>query len=145
MGDRNVLVQCCRCKHKHTEHDRVPKPDPKCAGLENMVCPRCGARSYYDVTPFIAWCWASGLIEIGETCPDRAIKFAHGPKGHLESIISALARHGYGANARKLLVPGIPEAENQRAAGDVLKAFVAMAAKSRSAKKYGVVFSFQEV
>ena len=144
MSDQNRPVQCCRCKNKHMESDRVPKPDAKCSFLSNMVCPRCGANAYYDLHPMIAWCFASGEIELGESCPDGAIKFAHGPKSFLKSVISAVARHGYGANAGKLLVPGIPEAESQRAAGNALKAFVDWAAKGRYAKKYGVVFSFQE-
>jgi hypothetical protein len=127
------------------ESERVPKPDLKCRGLSNLVCPCCGARSYYNMKPLVAWCWASGLIEIGETVPEGAIKFAHGPKSNLETLISALARHGKGASEGKLIVPGIPEAADQQAAGDALQAFIDWAGKGRNAKKLGVVFSSQKV
>lgn len=145
MSYKDIPVQCCRCKNKHMESARVRKPDPKCRGLSNMVCPRCGAKSYYDRTPMIAWCWASGLIEIGETVPEGAIKFAHGPKADLKCVLEAVARHGKGASEGKLIVPGIPEAESQQAAGDALQAFMDWARKGRFVQKHGVVFSSKEV
>lgn len=145
MSCKDISVECCRCKFKHKESERVPKPDLKFRGLSNLVCPRCGAHSYYDLQPTVAWCWASGLIEIGETVPDGAIKFAHGPKSNLKCVLEAVARHGKGASAGKLIVPGIPEAESQQAAADALQAFMDWAGKGSFVKKNGVVFSSKEV
>jgi hypothetical protein len=43
-----------------------------------------------------------------------------------------------------LIVPGIPEAENQKAAAEALQKFVDWAGDGRFVKKHGVTFSFQE-
>ncbi len=92
------------------------------------------------MTPMVAYCWASGLIEFGESVPDGAIPVAHGPKADLKYEIQVMARHGKGESSGKLIVPGIPEADDQRAAGDALERFLVRGSKSRTAKKYGVVF-----
>lgn len=144
MAYKDIPVQCTRCKYKHMKSERVGVPDRKIPGMENLVCPRCGARPFFDLSPMVAWCLASGLIETGETVPDGAIKFAHGPKANLKVVIEAVARHGYGASAGRLLVPGIPEAENQKSAADALQHFVDWAGAGRFAKKHGVTFSFEE-
>jgi hypothetical protein len=141
MEEHDIPVRCCRCKHKHNESERIGKPHRTDSAITEMTCPRCGARSYFDMTPLVAYCWASGLIEFGETVPEGAIKIAHGPKADLKYEIEAAARHGKGASDGKLLVPGIPEAGDQRAAGDALASFIAWGSKRRSAKKYGVVFT----
>lgn len=40
--------QCCRCKNKHTEADRVDvKTGP---GAWSSRCPRCNGESYFDLT-----------------------------------------------------------------------------------------------
>lgn len=49
--DRTPLVECARCKHQHHESERIPKPNPKHRNLSDLVCPRCGARAYYDLKP----------------------------------------------------------------------------------------------
>ena len=80
-----------------------------------------------------AFCFPSGLIEFGHSVPRGAIVIARGPERDLRDYISAKARHGYlsssiGGRRRavpgseQLLVPGIPEADNQ---------VVAMAALAR--------------
>lgn len=143
MVEHDIPVQCCRCKNKHNESERVSKPDTKHRYLSHKVCPRCGARSYYDLRPMVAFCWASGLIEFGEVVPEGAIKIAHGPKANLKAAVEVLARHGYGASEGKLLVPGIPKATNQRAAGDALAGFLSNATKRR--RRDGVVFTLCEV
>lgn len=137
----DIPVQCTRCKHKHNESERVGKPDTKHRYMTHMVCPRCGCKSYYNLIPSVAYCWAGGLIEIGTTVPDGAIEIARGPKCDLELEIETVARHGMRTSAGKLLVPGIPEAADQAAAGDALAAFLTWAGKSRTAKKRGVVFA----
>ena len=42
-----LQIKCCRCKHVHTEEDRVNSPDRQYANMVNKVCPRCGARPYF--------------------------------------------------------------------------------------------------
>ena len=146
MSFNNTPVKCCRCRHQHTTGQRVDVPSKKFLGLDatDSTCPRCGGKSYYDCTPQVAWCWASGLIEIGDAMPPDApdgggaIPIATGPKYALKGRISAVARHGIGASAGKLLVPGVPEAEGMRAKGDALSAFLAWCNKSKP--RDGVVF-----
>lgn len=146
--DTNRHVQCCRCRHKHTESERAKKPHPTISCASQMVCPRCACTSYYDITPWFAWCWASGLIEMGPTRPANepdgsgAIVFATGGKAHLESVVSVLARHGYDGT---LLVPGIPESEltGQQPLEALIK-FVDWAANGNGRRsRHGVVFSHQ--
>lgn len=144
MEEHDIPVQCCRCKHRHKESQRIGKPHKTDPAITEMTCPRCGARSYYDRSPLVAWCWASGLIEFGEAVPAGAIKIAHGPKAYLKGEIEVRARHGRGESAGKLLVPGIPEASDQQAAGYALQSFLDWGSKSRTAKKNGVVFTSKE-
>lgn len=143
MDDNDIPVQCTRCKNKHMESARVRKYDQK-NGMTLLVCPRCSCKSYYNLDPMVAYVWASGLIEIGKEIPEGAIKIAHGPQSSLKAQLNTVARHGYGDSAGKLLLPGIPEAPDQEKAGDALEAFIAWAAKSRTAKKWGVVFTTKE-
>lgn len=141
MQENDILVRCCRCNNRHNESERILKPRRDEQSIRESTCPRCGARSYFDLRPMVAYCWASGLIEFGESVPDDAIKIAHGPKADLKCCVEVLARQGKGSSAGKLLVPGIPEASDQRAAGDALAAFIDWASKSRLARKNGVVFT----
>lgn len=126
-------VKCCRCRHVHQESDRVEKAPSKAkAGalvMTQLVCPKCGANAFYELREQIAWCWASGLIEIGDEMPKDsstggAIEIARGPKYALRPLIAVVARHGKGESAGQFLVPGVPEAEGQNAKGDALAAFL---------------------
>lgn len=130
----DIPVECCRCRNVHMVSERVSAPDFKFRGLSSLVCPRCGARSYYDLRPEVAWCFASGQIEFGEveTVPDGAIVIATGPKSSLRSVVRALARESRTSSA--LFVPGVPEAADQTAAADALGAWLAWAAKGRGGK-----------
>lgn len=65
-----------------------------------------------------AYCWASGVIEFGAKVPAGAIEIARGKERLLQKEIGATARLAY--DNETLLVPGIPEATDQRAAGDAL-------------------------
>ncbi len=152
MANRsNLAVQCCRCRNKHTEADREPRPHRSISCVSELVCPRCGCTSYYDITPWYAWCWASGLIEMGPTKPGDspdgagAIVIARGGKAHLEAVMQAVARHGQGASEGKLLVPGVPEADLiGRDPVDVLREFVDWCAQSNGRRhRHGVVFGTQ--
>jgi hypothetical protein len=75
----------------------------------------------------IAFAWASGLIEFGETLPDGALPIAvavdDAQARKMRDSIEILARHGKGVSKGKLLVPGIPEASNQQAAMKALTRF----------------------
>jgi len=94
-----------------------------------------------------AWCWASGLIEMGPTAPSTkrdgggAIVIASGPMRALQEAIGLRARHGQGKSAGKYLVPGVPEATDQTAGADALSAWLNWCGQ-RNGKRdsYGVVF-----
>jgi hypothetical protein len=74
-----------------------------------------------------AYCYASGLIGFDKRIPKGALVIARGPEKELREFIEVKARHGYktrNVNGRPtkirgsdmLLVPGVPEADNQHAA-----------------------------
>lgn len=140
----DILVECCRCRNVHMESERVSVPDFKFRGLSSLVCPRCSARSYYDLRPEVAYCFASGQIEFGDigTAPAGSIAIATGPKSHLRSVVGALARNSRSSSA--LLVPGVPEAIDQTAAGDALAAWLSWAALGNGKKgRHGVLFNVE--
>lgn len=145
MSALNTSVKCCRCRNLHTAADRVDVPSKKFANATESACPKCSARSFYDMTPQVAWCWASGLIEIGDSMPPSssdgggAIQIATGPKYALKGYIEHEARHGYGASEGKLLVPGVPEADGMKAKGDALEQWLDWINKRRP--RDGVLFS----
>ncbi|TAN12925.1 MAG: hypothetical protein EPN34_03110 [Burkholderiaceae bacterium] len=144
---KNLQIKCTRCRHAHTEADRIERPRPRRSTSElqvyDRVCPRCGCKNYYDCTPQVAWCWSSGLIEIGDAMPadssdgGGAIEIASGPKYALDAEIGVLARHAY--QTGKLLVPGVPEADTPRAKGDALARWLAWCGKRKS--RDGVVWA----
>lgn len=74
----------------------------------------------------VAWCWASGVIEIGPQAPapgaqgDECTVIAHGPTEQLERALRLLANPGLGACRKKLLVPGMAEAGTQQKARTAL-------------------------
>lgn len=68
-----------------------------------------------------AFAWSSGRIEFGQRVPKGALPIASGKAKKVRSIITATARHAY--DGKTLLVPGVPEAENEDAALDALIAF----------------------
>lgn len=117
MSAADIPVKCTRCRHACMESDWLKKPWKGHADCFEHVCPRCGCKSYYDCSPQVAWCWATGLIEIGDTLPADGpdgggpIEIARGPKYALKGRLGAVARHGKGGSAGKLLVPGVPEAK----------------------------------
>lgn len=148
MSRSDIPVKCTRCRHACMLSDWPDMPSKKFGGCTESVCPSCGCKSYYDQTPQVAWCWASGLIEIGDAMPPEdaegggAILIASGPKSTLEGKLSVLARHGQGASRGKLLVPGVPEAEDEVAAADALAEWLAWCGKRKS--KAGVVFASEK-
>lgn len=145
MSRANIPVKCTRCRHSCMESEWVDMPSKRYGGCTEATCPRCGCKSYYDCSPQVAWCWASGLIEIGDALPPSspdgggAIEIARGPKFALKGQIGVVARRGYGAGAGQLLVPGVPEAEGQQAKGDALAQWLGWCGKRKS--RDGVTFS----
>lgn len=117
MSAIDIPVKCTRCRHACMESDWIDVPSKRYGGCTEKTCPRCGCKSHYDCRPQVAWCWATGLIEIGDALPaddpdgGGAIEIACGPKYALKGAIGVVARHGRGAGAGQLLVPGVPEAE----------------------------------
>jgi len=143
MTRANIPVKCTRCRHCCMESEWLYVRTKRYGGCREKTCPRCGCRSYYDCTPQVAWCWPSGLIEIGDAMPadnadgSGAIEVARGPKYALKGQLSAVARHAYSLG--QLLVPGVPEAETQEAKADALGAWLDWCGKPKS--RDGVTFS----
>ena len=144
----DIPVKCTRCRNQHRESERVLRPRPRrsASGIQmsDTVCPCCGSKVFYSMRPQVAWCWPSGLIEVGDAMPDDeadgsgAIQIASGPEAFLTARLSVLARHGQGASARELLVPGVPEADGQTAKVDALCIWLAWCGKRKP--RDGVVF-----
>ncbi|EIX0306246.1 host nuclease inhibitor protein [Salmonella enterica] len=67
-----------------------------------------------------AYCWASGLIEFGNTLPEGALPIVTGSEKQVRDVVTVLARHAYNGD---LLVPGIPEAASQDEAREALVRF----------------------
>lgn len=67
---------------------------------------------------FRAWCFSDGVIFYGHETPSGAIELLHGGEAGVRKRLSVLARHGYVDGV--LLVPGVPEAEDQSEAAKAL-------------------------
>lgn len=110
----------------------------------------CSAETFNKLKPQVAWCWASGLIEIGDQMPadgpsgEGAIFIAKGPNVELSRQLAHVARPGQGKSAGLLLVPGVPEAEDQQAKADALAAWLDWCGRRRIDAN-SVVFSRAEV
>ena len=143
MSIPDIPVKCTRCRFACMEStwlDKLKKTSGSISMTEK-VCPKCGCKSYYDMHPQVAWCWASGLIEIGDAVPAGGIKIAECPKSELRAVIEGVARHGKGGACLNRLVPGIPEAESEEAEADALEAWLDWCAKGNGKKhRKGVVF-----
>lgn len=141
----DILVKCTRCRNRHMESARILKNRNGSEVVSDLCCPRCGCTTFFDFRPQVAWCWASGLIEIGDKRPaigsdgGGSIEIAHGPKSPLAAVLGVVARHGQGSSVGKLLVPGVPEAEDQKAKGAALAAWLYWCGKRKS--REGVVFA----
>ncbi|EDY5732279.1 host nuclease inhibitor protein [Salmonella enterica] len=67
-----------------------------------------------------AYCWASGLIEFGNTLPEGVLPIVTGSEKRVRDVVEVLARHAYNGD---LLVPGIPEAASQDEGREALVGF----------------------
>ncbi|SCM75413.1 Host nuclease inhibitor protein [uncultured Pleomorphomonas sp.] len=68
-----------------------------------------------------AYCWRTGKIEFGRSTPNGALEIADAPGRELRRHVSASARHAY--DGETLLVPGVPEAATDLAAGEAVGRF----------------------
>lgn len=81
-----------------------------------------------------AYCYASGLIQLGNRTPPGAIQIASGREADLRRVLDVLARRGKGESAGCLLVPGVPEAQESEgdvAKGDALAAWLTWCGQQR--------------
>ncbi|HEM6672529.1 TPA: host nuclease inhibitor protein [Citrobacter koseri] len=69
----------------------------------------------------IAYAWASGLIELGPELPDGALPIITGEENRIRDLINIWARHS--RTGEQLLVPGVPEAQNQHEGCNALMTF----------------------
>lgn len=118
----------------------------KGAGHSESVCPRCKCRSYYDLRPQVAWCFASGQIEFGDegAVPNGGIVIARGEKSSLKGVVAVLARQSRGLPSA-LIVPGVPEASDQKAASNALAIWLKWCTKGNGQKgRHGVVFETEK-
>lgn len=87
----------------------------------------------------MSFAWAAGLIEFGDTLPDGALPIAVAADEQqarkMKESVEVLARHGKGASKGKLLVPGIPEAANQREAMKALQRFAKLVQADMTGQK----------
>lgn len=66
----------------------------------------------------IAYCWSTGRIDFGYELPEGAIAIAEGDEATVRDEIEVTARLAY--DNKTLLVPGVPEAPDQRAGLEAL-------------------------
>ncbi|EKN3979055.1 host nuclease inhibitor protein [Yersinia enterocolitica] len=78
----------------------------------------------------IAYAWASGLIEFGKTLPNGALPVIKGLENEVRESIEVNARHS--RINEQLLVPGVPEANNQSEGYDALIYFTERVFKTYS-------------
>jgi hypothetical protein len=61
-----------------------------------------------------AHCCRRGIIRFSRRCPTGLLPLVAGPDDEVRSQVSARARHAY--DGKTLLVPGVPEADGEKAA-----------------------------
>lgn len=79
-----------------------------------------------------AYCYRSGEIEFGDTVPKGAISVLEGDEALVRERVSARARLAY--DNKTLLVPGVPEANNEKEARYALFRFLEFVARGPSVK-----------
>lgn len=65
--------------------------------------------------------WRSGRIRVVAKIPLGACHIISGPEGQIRRLMQATARHGHKPGV--LLVPGVPEAENDHIAAAAMNRF----------------------
>ena len=79
-----------------------------------------------------AFCWRDGKIGFASRLPKGAMLLFRGPSEKLRDLLSTKSRHAY--DGVTLLVPGVPEAENEGEAFKAVCRFRAWVRKSPSAE-----------
>ncbi|CAM4196721.1 hypothetical protein PLGE761_15650 [Pluralibacter gergoviae] len=82
-----------------------------------------------------AYAWASGLIEFGRNYPEGALPIVTGDERRVRELIDIWARHS--RTNEQLLVPGVPEADNQHEACSALIRFTDLVTKEYLEKRRG--------
>lgn len=86
-----------------------------------------------------AYCYPSGLVELGRTTPEGAIEIAQGPSKPMRELMERSLRHGHHDN---LLLPGMPEAANEKDKLEALEQYLEwMANRALIAPPTGVTFT----
>ncbi|XHS78520.1 hypothetical protein ACFJGW_00690 [Burkholderiaceae bacterium UC74_6] len=80
-----------------------------------------------------AYCGPNGVIHFGPATPKHSVEIVRGPEGRVRRYIDIVARHGYDKGL--LLVPGMPEADDENAARAALKSFVEWASANAGADR----------
>jgi hypothetical protein len=95
-------------------------------------------KKVWETKPTIAYVWRSGLIEFGHFTPAGALPiFAFYDMPKLVEHVSGLARHAYPPHEDDLLLPGIPEADDDMAALSSLYIFIGRVRQSLEAEFIG--------
>ncbi|WP_273792397.1 host nuclease inhibitor protein [Brucella anthropi] len=81
----------------------------------------------------IAYCWRGGDIQISRRLPKGALKLGSAHGILLKKAVSVCARHSY--DGHTLLVPGIPEADNDTEALEAVARFREQLARRLERKK----------
>jgi hypothetical protein len=76
-------------------------------------------------------CWRCGTVRVEKARIDGGIVLIKGPRKELERRLEVLARHAY--DGQTLLVPGVPEADDDEAALDAVFAFQELLSRSARA------------
>ena len=113
---KDFPIKCTRCKRTGMYSELSEVYSKKYGGCYEKVCPKCNCRSYYDYSPWLAWCLqGSGWIEMGANPPASEpndgiyIVFASGPRCELEIVIRSVAQVDWrDGNA---LIPGTLNAD----------------------------------
>jgi len=91
------------------------------AGTHQRALRDCDAVAH--AAAFRAYCFSDGIIFYGYDTPQGAIEVVRGDQRQVRERLDVVCRHGWTPGV--LLVPGVPEASDQREAADVLAKFLA--------------------
>jgi hypothetical protein len=83
----------------------------------------------------VAYCWATGVIRIGETLPDGAIPLAIGDPGLLTRVVGGLATMAW--DNVIMLIPGFGLAEDSDAKLDAVSRFADLVQASLQGGQHG--------
>lgn len=113
-----IKVQCCRCKNKDMESERLKVPTKKYgSGVSDMICPRCRCTTYYRLQakqpPSAATCGVDirdGRLAVqqGKTKAKRRIEITGELKIVLDRIMARKDSHQFRSTRLIVLEDGTP-------------------------------------